>query len=492
MHIQNPERQLPFSLESFQAWYEPFVANCLVPAQQTAVRLLKELLTSKLADSDFRRITVSEGRIKSDVRTYRKLTKKAASSYIAAPEATPEFIKDLVGLRIICTNLSDVRTVVGLFDELEEYSQDGGASTAGLTYRHDVSKNFIETPKPSGYRSIHYYLFVPVPSVTGNAPICCELQVRTLLQDSWGELTHEDTYKPGSHVPGLIHTISRRMADIMATLDDLAQDIRNELIKEENALIKGEDEALSRSQDSEGAGTIAFPTLHDEEASQAKAFLISRYDDLSAPIPLAALAAEVEREFGPGAPQGWFGFGSFLSLLNSALPPNHQQVKGPPGYVLPPGTSVEDFDLPVALDGGYPVAIDLLRSEDRLFPLVKPRIWTHLFAAISEATYLLPRVELSSVRPTQLSKVARDRTRTGTSDGVPLGRNALSYVARSLIEAHGLQHPLEPSVVANIFIDSTVGRLRQLEVSTADIEEAEAWIRGYSGDLGRATNQPID
>ena len=53
--------------------------------------------------------------------------------------------------------------------------------------------------------------------------VACELQLRTLLQESWGELTHEDTYKPGSSALRLVTTLSRRMADLLATLDDMAE-----------------------------------------------------------------------------------------------------------------------------------------------------------------------------------------------------------------------------------------------------------------------------
>src|SRR5262249_47864668 len=64
-------------------------------------------------------------------------------------------------------------------------------------------------------------------------PVRCEIQVRTLLQHAWGELTHEDTYKPGVKVPELIKVLSKRLATTLAVLDEIAQDLRNELVKSE-------------------------------------------------------------------------------------------------------------------------------------------------------------------------------------------------------------------------------------------------------------------
>jgi acyl dehydratase len=61
--------------------------------------------------------------------------------------------------------------------------------------------------------------------------VTCEIQIRTLLQHAWGELTHGDTYKPEMKIPDLIVVLSKRLANTLAVLDEIAQDIRNELDK---------------------------------------------------------------------------------------------------------------------------------------------------------------------------------------------------------------------------------------------------------------------
>ena len=58
------------------------------------------------------------------------------------------------------------------------------------------------------------------------------MQVRTLFQDAWGTLTHEDIYKSEQDLPPLILQLSRRLADQLKVLDDIAQDIRDAISQE--------------------------------------------------------------------------------------------------------------------------------------------------------------------------------------------------------------------------------------------------------------------
>jgi hypothetical protein len=94
-----------------------------------------------------------------------------------------------------------------------------------------VWEDYIEVPKPSGYRAVHLLVEVDVPQGSHFVAVVCEIQIRTLLQHSWGELTHEDTFKPGVQVPRLVTSLSKRLATALAVLDEIAQDLRDELEK---------------------------------------------------------------------------------------------------------------------------------------------------------------------------------------------------------------------------------------------------------------------
>lgn len=116
---------------------------------------------------------------------------------------------------------------------------------------------------------------------------------------------------------------------------------------------------------------------------------------------------------------------------------------------------------------------------DRSFPILSPERWTQVFAAISEATEIVTSHYKPPFNMTFLSKIARDETHTGRRTDVQLGRNALNYVARCVLFSSDLSTSLSPTEVANAFVDSQVPRFRRLGLSQTEIDEAEAWIRGY-------------
>jgi len=144
-----------------------------------------------------------------------------------------------------------------------------------------------------------------------------ELQVRTLLQDSWGDLTHEDTYKPGAPLPALVTTISRRLADLLATVDDLAQDLREEL------------DRLAQSAVEDEIGGADNNVILEETRKIVHS--------LNRPTPLATIASRLQATFGTGIRPNWLGWGSFKALLLAACPDVNIANYGP-GYVIPAGS----------------------------------------------------------------------------------------------------------------------------------------------------------
>jgi len=59
-------------------------------------------------------------------------------------------------------------------------------------------KDYIESPKPNGYRSLHLIVEVPVPFHSGIQKVKYELQLRTTAMDSWAALEHSLRYKKDS------------------------------------------------------------------------------------------------------------------------------------------------------------------------------------------------------------------------------------------------------------------------------------------------------
>lgn len=117
-----------------------------------------------------------------------------------------EHIHDIAGVRITCSFIADTYR---LLDAL--VSQD------------DVHvleiKDYIKNPKPSGYKSLHAIIEIPVFLSTGPVPVRVELQIRTIAMDFWASLEHKIFYKYRGAVP--VHLVEelRDAAASAAQLD---------------------------------------------------------------------------------------------------------------------------------------------------------------------------------------------------------------------------------------------------------------------------------
>jgi putative GTP pyrophosphokinase len=92
---------------------------------------------------------------------------------------------DLAGIRIIC------RFLVEVFFVKREIVRRGIGTT--VTVEDDPTDNYLEYPKPSGYRSIHLLLHTKLRGTKYPVPV--ELQIRTELENTWSDIEHPMIYK---------------------------------------------------------------------------------------------------------------------------------------------------------------------------------------------------------------------------------------------------------------------------------------------------------
>ena len=103
-----------------------------------------------------------------------------------------EVVHDLIGARVICWFQDDC---YGMLDLVRDSIRIGLVP--------DSIEDYIAQPKPSGYRAIHVLANVAYDQVIRTkakhhitaGKMICEIQIRSLLQDAWGELTHQMHYK---------------------------------------------------------------------------------------------------------------------------------------------------------------------------------------------------------------------------------------------------------------------------------------------------------
>ncbi|TXG92832.1 RelA/SpoT protein [Rhodococcus rhodnii] len=192
-----------------------------------ATAFLESIADEVLEDDDRDRLDAGTSRIKKRSRAADKMRRKVAEGVFDPPE-TPEDVEDalhdLVGIKVLCKSPRDLRA----FTEALERA----CTTPDASIRFAIPPiDYVTAPKDSGYRAYHAVIVVPVSTNHGDLAIKVEVQVKTRLQDAWGELTHEDMYRPGEALKAdpVHEDYARRMADLLATVDDMADTLALEL-----------------------------------------------------------------------------------------------------------------------------------------------------------------------------------------------------------------------------------------------------------------------
>ncbi|MGW2336923.1 GTP pyrophosphokinase [Streptomyces sp. NPDC001685] len=459
---------LPFTYEEFNEWFDEYSRKYLEPAKESASRALSEHLDGELPEIERVRVKVSPGRVKGKERVWKKLELDKYRDRVKSLEEIPEVIDDLVGLRVTCNNKSDVQRVVDLVRALKIF-QAGQEPVLG---QEDGSfRDYLEKPKPSGYRAIHVNLCTSVPAGLKRKVITCELQIRTLLQDGWGELTHEDTYKPGSTPPALVKTLSRRMADLLAAVDDIAQDLRQELDRLSTKDIEISPEGPVSFSKSGSPDVIEFQPAIRDAASE---YLRNRVAQLQRPMDLASLAWELSRKFGQEVSHGWFGLGNFKSFLKESIP-NVRVTDEPPSYVLPGDYRSGEISK-ASTPPGIPPAAMVLRDVDRSFPLLDSNRLNAAYSQLAEASQSIDWADETTNDIGRLNEMTR-RARELNSEDLAISRTNLDYIAKSLLFSGNLGRPLSADEVKSIYSTWTIKRLYSVaSPSNRQVGAIKKWL----------------
>lgn len=188
----------------------------------TYVPLLAEILKNvelKLRDTiHLASNPTYKSRVKSFNSYYKKVIRLKAQEAAATEKLVP--LTDMMGIRVICAFLEDLRSVESIIKENFKVKE--------VEYKGS-EQNF----KEFGYESIHVLIELPegcVPETDIVLPegTVCEIQIRTILQDAWAEVEHELIYK--SEFTPFDMPLRRKLASINASLslaDIIFQEIRD-------------------------------------------------------------------------------------------------------------------------------------------------------------------------------------------------------------------------------------------------------------------------
>ena len=126
-----------------------------------------------------------KSRIKAKEGAIKKLEKKG---YDITLENLVNHVHDMVGVRIVCSFLSDVYNIVNILENSKQ-----------IVIKE--KKDYISNPKDSGYTSYHFIVLVPIYLNNGTEYIEAEIQIRTMAMDFWASLDHKIQYKFSSDIP---------------------------------------------------------------------------------------------------------------------------------------------------------------------------------------------------------------------------------------------------------------------------------------------------
>ena len=126
-----------------------------------------------------------KSRIKTKESAIKKLEKKG---YAITLNNLINHVHDMVGIRIVCSFLSDIYTIVDIL----EHSGN---------LRIKEKRDYISNPKESGYTSYHIIVFVPIYLNDDVEYIEAEIQIRTIAMDFWASLDHKIQYKFAGDIP---------------------------------------------------------------------------------------------------------------------------------------------------------------------------------------------------------------------------------------------------------------------------------------------------
>lgn len=193
--------------------------RCAILEVETKFNVLDESLSVQLEKNPIESI---KSRVKSVESLLRKMRRKNVPLNLSAIE---ENIHDIAGVRVICSFPDDIYELADAFLAQDDIT---------LIQR----KDYIKNPKPSGYRSLHLIVEIPIFLKDGKRNMKVEVQFRTIAMDFWASLEHKLHYKhdlPPERAKVLADEL-RNCAEQIELLDLRMQAVRNEIVtyNEEN------------------------------------------------------------------------------------------------------------------------------------------------------------------------------------------------------------------------------------------------------------------
>ena len=160
-----------------------------------------------------------KSRIKTEKSALDKLEKKG---FELSLENLKEHVKDMIGIRIVCSFIDDVDKVVDLIRKSKQFKVVS-------------EKNYIDNPKSTGYMSYHLIVEIPLYLNENIEYIPAEIQIRTVAMDFFASLDHKIRYKFPGDIPDDVKDEMVSCSYVIQALDKKMYEL-NEIVKKYNDL----------------------------------------------------------------------------------------------------------------------------------------------------------------------------------------------------------------------------------------------------------------
>ncbi len=187
--------------------------RCAMMEVETKFNVLNEEFSLR---NDRNPINSLKSRLKNPVSIKEKLNRKGLPTGIKEIE---ENIDDIAGVRVICSFVDDVYMLADALLKQDDIT---------LIER----KDYILSPKPNGYRSLHLIVSVPIFLATEKRSMKIEIQLRTIAMDCWASLEHQLRYKKDVEFTEEMSKELLQCANLSAKLDEKMNNLRNKVLND--------------------------------------------------------------------------------------------------------------------------------------------------------------------------------------------------------------------------------------------------------------------
>lgn len=210
-----PDTQKYFIDQGFQFQELMMRYNCAIREVRTKLEVLNDELSIRHQRNPIEFIT---SRIKKPLSIVEKLHRYGVPITL---ESVETYLNDVAGIRVICPFIDDIYDVADM-----------------LLKQDDItlikSKDYIQNPKPNGYRSLHLIIEIPVFFSDQKKPMRVEVQIRTIAMDFWSSVDHQLKYKKDVENSEEISAELKACADVIAKTDLQMLEIKNKIYSEED------------------------------------------------------------------------------------------------------------------------------------------------------------------------------------------------------------------------------------------------------------------